>query len=297
MILRDRLFGARPQPVTMPVPVIAVASLTRGGTGKTPMAIALAQRLRDARRTVSVVMRGPGAPLKVDERRHGTADVGDEALLSAAFGATWVGADLPATARAACGDGAEVLIVEEDGMTAIAPDLRLLVEDAVSGFGNGRRWPLGPLHEPLSKGLARADALITPGPTSAQERFSPTPIPRFPARLAPLQTGMNWSGLRVLAFAGISRPERFFATLHDLGAELVRTQALTDHQEMTSTLLTRLDREAAMARAQLVTTEKDAVRLPARFRPKVLVLPVRLELADWAPLDRLIAERIGPASA
>jgi tetraacyldisaccharide 4'-kinase len=296
-VTQVRLFAKAPAPVRLDTPVIAVASLSRGGTGKTPMAIALAQRLRDSSRSVAVVMRGPGAPLKVDERRHGAGEVGDEALLSAAFGATWVGADLPATARAATADGAGVLIVEEDGTTEVAPDLRLLVEDAVSGFGNGRRWPLGPLREPLSSGLKRADALVTPGPASAQSRFQTVPIPRFPARLAPLQTGMSWTGLPVLAFAGISRPERFFATLHDLGAKLVRTQALTDHQEMTPTLLGRLEREAKMAGAQLVTTEKDAVRLPAGFRPKVLVLPVRLELSDWTPLDDLVSARIGPAPA
>lgn len=280
-----------PDPVRVNVPVLSVASLSRGGTGKTPAVIALAQRI-GSRAVVHVVMRGSGDPLKVDERVHSAEQVGDEALLAAAFTPTWVGADLAAAARAAIKAGAGVVIVEEDGITEVAPDLRILVEDAVRGFGNGRSWPLGPLIAPRDAGLARADLLITVGPAPAQARFESVPIQRVRAKLEVLQTGMDWAGLPVLAFAGIGVPERFFATLHDLGAHVVRTQALADHQEMTSTLLARLQREAAMAGAQLVTTEKDAVRLPEAFRFNVLVVPVRLEADNWSPIDRLIEERL-----
>jgi tetraacyldisaccharide 4'-kinase len=101
--------------------------------------------------------------------------------------------------------------------------------------------------------------------------------------------GMDWHGERVIAFAGIGHPEKFFATLKAEGAILARTVALSDHEPFSDALLRRLEHEAASTGAQLVTTEKDAARLPAWFRPKVLALVVRLELDDWTPLDGLLA--------
>jgi tetraacyldisaccharide 4'-kinase len=112
------------------------------------------------------------------------------------------------------------------------------------------------------------------------------------ARLVPLATGMDWTGLKVLAFAGIGRPQRFFETLEGLGAVLAGRVALDDHQPLGEPLLRRIEAEAFAKGAQLVTTEKDAVRLPSDWRPKVLTLPVRLEPNDWTPLDALFS-RLG----
>jgi tetraacyldisaccharide 4'-kinase len=275
----------------MAVPIVAVGSLSLGGTGKTPTVIALAQRLAMAGRAVHVVTGGAAAALRVDERRHGVDEVGDEPLLIAAFAPTWVAADPVAGVRAAMAAGAEIVVLDGGVPEGpVAADLRIMVEDAARGFGNGFAWPLGPLKQRLRQGLAGADMVITVGGQAAQARFLETwgdrlPCPHLSARLEPLPTGMDWQGLDVVAFAGIGAPERFFATLRGLGANLLRAQALSDHQELTPALMARLDAEARQRGAQLVTTEKDAVRLPRAFRRHVVSLPVRLELDDWAALD------------
>jgi len=275
------------------VPVICVGNVNVGGTGKTPTVMALAQKLTEEGLTPVIVTRGYGGklegPVQVDPAQHTAAEVGDEALLLSAFAPVIKAVDRATGARMAEKMGDVILLDDGHQNPSVHKDLTLITVNARQGFGNARVMPAGPLREPLLASLSRADALLSIGTEEEQRRFtSPVRLPHLRAELRPILTGMPWKDLRVIAFAGIGHPEKFFATLRATGAEVVKAEPLDDHQPLTDALMKRLSDEAKANNAQLVTTEKDATRLPDAFRAQVMPFPVRLDVADWTPLRDVI---------
>lgn len=275
-------------PLRVPVPVVCVGNLVAGGAGKTPVAITVAERLLAAGKRAQFVTRGYGGsargPMQV-KSHHTAAAVGDEALLLAAVAPTFIADDRYAGARMAVAMGANA-IVFDDGFQnpTITKDVAMLVVDTGYGFGNGRTLPAGPLREPAAFGLARASALVLLG-----DGDFPGPLPSIPvlrARLVPTEdTAARVRGQRVIAFAGIGRPRKFFDTLRALDCTLHGEHAFADHHPFAAGEIQSLLSAARNADAILVTTRKDYVRIAPQQRAGIEVLDVTATFADLGALD------------
>jgi len=290
-----------------PVPILCVGNFTVGGAGKTPSAIALAKLLLARGETIYFLSRGhggrrpPGAdPILVDPLHHDAAVVGDEPLLLARVAPTIVSRDRVAGAKAAASRGASVIIMD-DGMQnpTIAKQGVFVAVDGQTGVGNGLCFPAGPLRAPLHRQMGFAHALIMIGDiaagrsvaTLAQQQSRPV----LKARLvADPGTIARIDGRRILAFAGIGHPEKFFQMLDRCGSHLVGVRAFPDHHPFTRRECDELREQAAREQALLVTTEKDFVRLPKGFPAQPV--PVSLIFANERQVIGLLAQVLGKAS-
>jgi tetraacyldisaccharide 4'-kinase len=287
-LLRGKL--AKPQSYSCLT--ICIGNLNVGGTGKTPTTIALAQHFLKKGLQVHVVSRGYKGKFQgtflVDPQKHKSDEVGDEPLLMSEFTSVWVSNKRKNGIAAAENAGAQIVLLD-DGFQdpSFHKDFSLIVVDGEKGFGNKKCMPAGPLRENIVQGFKRADALVIVGQRIYKFDTFPTHLKIIHSTLKPTETGMNWKEGKYLAFAGIADPSKFFKTLRSLGANLIDCVALSDHQNLDGQVLKRLERKANSAHAQLVTTEKDAVRLSNTFRKKVLSLPVRIEFDDKNELENL----------
>ncbi|XKH34648.1 tetraacyldisaccharide 4'-kinase [Azospirillum doebereinerae] len=293
---RRRMAAAEPHRAG--TPVVCVGNLVAGGAGKTPVGLAVAAALRARGVAVHALTRGHGGrergPVLVDPARHGADDVGDEALLLAADIPCWVARDRAAGADAAVAAGAEILVMDDGFQNpGLFKDVSLVVVDGAVGFGNGRLIPAGPLRERIADGLARADALVILGDDRAGVAALAQGRPVLRGRLEPSTDSAELRGRRVLAFAGIGRPEKFFATLESLGADLAARVPFADHHPYRPAEVAALLERAAALDALPVTTAKDAVRLPAALRAHIRVLPVAVAWEDPSALARLL-DRLPP---
>jgi tetraacyldisaccharide 4'-kinase len=289
-----RLRRALAKPYKAKIPVICVGNVVAGGSGKTPVALALAALLKEAEQKPVFVTRGYGGrqrgPLLVDPAQHKAGDVGDEALLLARVASTWIGRNRAAAVRAAEGQGTHIIL--DDGLQNphVAPAISLLVIDGMAGFGNNKVIPAGPLREPLDEALTRITAAVVVG-EDQYELGLRLRCPIIRAHLVPVFPDLFPRGNKFLAFAGIGRPKKFFDSCRAAGLKLVKTIPFADHHIFSAAELEALKKDASNRGARLLTTEKDWVRLPDNFRRDVLALPVMLNFEEPGEVYKLITSR------
>ena len=269
--------------------VICVGNLTVGGTGKTPVSIAIAEILAARGRKVCFLSRGYGGRVKgpLHVTNAVTAlEVGDEPLLLARQAPVIVARDRSEGAKLADAQGADAIVMDDGHQNfTLKKDLSFVVVDQANGFGNGRVLPAGPLREPIVQGLRRADAVIVVG--DGKSPIPELPIPVLRARLVTPEMP-ELKGVRAVAFAGIGNPEKFFASLPKLGIEMADTRAFDDHHVYAQSEIARLKARAKNLGARLVTTEKDYVRLTEMEREGITAVPVRAAFDDPTALNRLL---------
>jgi tetraacyldisaccharide 4'-kinase len=278
-----------------PVPVICVGNATVGGSGKTPLVLDFLTRLRRRGVAAHALTRGHGGgargTLRVEPDRHDAAQVGDEALLLAAVAPSWVGADRAASARAAVAAGARALVMD-DGLQnpGLCKDFCVLAIDGGAGFGNGFLLPAGPLRETVAAAAARCQMAVMLGADATGAAAAlPQEMTLLQAQLVPGAAMRGLAGAAVHAFAGIGRPDKFFATLREADITLAGADRFADHHFYTAGELAGLRQRAAAAGVPLVTTTKDFVRLPAAARAGILPLAAELVWADASTIESLLA--------
>jgi tetraacyldisaccharide 4'-kinase len=289
------------------IPVLCVGNYHVGGAGKTPMVLALTRMLRDLGETPVVLSRGYGGrlrgPVKVDPDRHAAADIGDEPLMMARTVPVVVARDRIGGVALARSQGASAILMDDGFQNpAIAKDASLIVIDGSRGLGNGLVLPAGPLRAPLPPQLARTDALIVVGDgTAAVSVAAAIAVQGRPVLSAHLRADdasvASLRGKRVMAFAGIGDPVRFFRTLRASGIEIVRERAFADHHPYAQAEIEALIAEAKSDALTLVTTEKDLARLRsggrvAPYAQEIVPFAVTLEFDDAAKLRTFVTDRL-----
>jgi tetraacyldisaccharide 4'-kinase len=289
------------------IPVLCVGNYHVGGAGKTPAVLALAKVLRDLGETPIVLSRGYGGrlrgPIKVDPDRHGADDVGDEPLMLARTVPVMVARDRVSGVALARSQGASVILMDDGFQNpAIVKDASLIVIDGDRGLGNGRVLPAGPLRAPLRPQLARTDALVVVGDGKAAGAVAAAIAaqgrPVLSAHLRADDASVaSLRGKRVLAFAGIGDPTRFFRTLRASGVAVVAERAFADHHPFSNSEIETLIQDAKRDALTLVTTEKDLARLRTAeglpcWAKDIVPFAVTLEFEDAAQLRAFVSDRL-----
>lgn len=262
------------RPYRCGVPVICVGNLVAGGSGKTPTAIALLELIKTNGLAENPVFltRGYG---------------GDEDKILSKYAPTIVNANRAEGAREAVKQTADMIIMDDGFQNpSLQKDISLIVIDGAMGFGNKQIIPAGPLRQHLRKGLRHADGFIVIGEDLRDVTSNlPKDTSRFGAKFVPVKELDKSKSY--FAFAGLGYPQKFFDTLEGaLGKPLADTESFPDHHPYSEQDILKLRERAAALDATLITTEKDAVRLPALARTEIEVLPVKLQ---WKDEEKLVS--------
>ena len=282
------------KPKKIDIPVMCIGNATIGGAGKTPVAMAIAKILMRDGINVHFLTRGYGGslkgPVKVNPKIHNFEDVGDEALLLSKISKTWVSRNRYLGAMAASKAGAQTIIMDDGFQNlSIFKNSSFLVVDGNYGFGNKKLIPAGPLREKIDRAITRADAAIIIGKDQkniVKEIGNKIKIIRGKVRVD--KKYYHLRNKNYLAFCGIGIPEKFFSTLESIGVKIKKRYIFPDHYKYSKKEIDQICKTAKNLKAEIITTEKDFVRLPKKSSMKIKTLPITIEWAKKKEITKLL---------
>ncbi len=300
--------------VTVPykpsIPVICIGNLTAGGSGKTPSAIAIMDLVIQSKLAKSpcFLTRGYGgeivSPTLINPDTHNTVQTGDEAQLLAQHAPVIISANRKSGAKLAEKSGCD-LIIMDDGLQnpSLKKDLCLTIINAKKGYGTARLFPAGPLRETIKSGTKKTDAFVIIGNDDYIKNFEnsmPAVMKNKPLLRASYVAAKN-HGItdtkNYVAFTGIAHPDNFRTTIEELGGHIVSFHPYPDHYYYDTVDLDLFEQTAQNNAAQIITTEKDFVKLPKSFKEQSSVIVLKMDLAwkDKKQLSSLIKDKISAA--
>ena len=275
--------------------VISIGNLTAGGAGKTPIAIELGKILKTQTIGFSYLSRGYGGKISdftlVDKKIHTAAQIGDEPLLLAEIENSFIAKNRAnALAKISALNPEKPVIITDDGLQnpSFKKDFSILVIDGIYGFGNGLIIPAGPLREPIPNGIKKADLVIIIG----EDKFN---IARFCvekkiifAKIIAVNIN-EFANSKLVAFCGIARPEKFFASLKEINNfNLIKKFSYPDHYLYKDNELEKMLNFAINENALLITTKKDWVRLKPKYQQQIKYLDIKIEFEKTDEFKEII---------
>lgn len=276
------------------LPIICIGNIVVGGAGKTPVALKIGKLLKLKGYNPHFVSKGYGGVEKNNnlvQDWHSPISVGDEALLLSEIAPTWIGIDRNKSFDLAYHKGADCIIMDDGFQNpTLQKDFSIIVINGEQGFGNRRVMPSGPLRESISRGISRTNLVIVIGEISEDVKNKiPKLVPVINANFVVSKKNKIFNNQKILAFAGIAYPEKFFNSLRKEGAKIEKKVTYPDHHIFDENDMLYLAEQANISKSILVTTKKDYVRIPKSYRSLISTLDGEIEFEEESLLIEILS--------
>ena len=276
------------------IPIICIGNINLGGTGKTSTLLEIINHFKINNKNICVLLKGYGGKKTIFKKvspDESAVLVGDEAILYSNHVPTYISTNRRLAVKKILDDVNPDFILLDDGFQdkSLFKDKNILMVNGERAFGNKLCLPAGPLRELIKPALKRAQFLIIVGndKTKIKSMYNDIEIDTLTASIEPLYIDKN---KKYLAFSGIGNNQSFFDTLINSNCNVPKTFEFADHHFYTEGELNNLKKIASENNLSLITTEKDFMKIPEKFKKKIDFLEIDLIIHDEEKLIELLTK-------